>query len=86
MGTELDELEPRNGTIPPLTDDASLEDIVAACNALSRAARTHSVELEGIRLAIQEHGTRIETFCQRIEVALGAARNRTTDPAPKGEP
>lgn len=78
----LDELEPRNGTIPPLPPTATHDDLVEAFNnlaaavrALVRTDRTHSLELEGIRLAIQEHGTRIESFCQRMEAAT--ARNGT---------
>ncbi len=89
MGTEnLDELEARR-PFEPLPIEATNEEVVEAVNAmgaaidrLAKSSRTHSVELEGIRLAIQEHGTRIETFCQRIEIALGIARSRTTDPAP----
>lgn len=88
MGAEFDELElPRNGgTIRPvpLPDDATPAQVIDAINRLAADARTHSIELEGIRLAIQEHGTRIETFCQRIERALGVSRNRSTDPAPSG--
>lgn len=91
----LDELEPRNGPTmrpPPLPADAPLEDVVAALNgladavwALAKTDRTHSVELDGIRLALHEQGTRIETFCLRIERAMGVTRNRDTDPAPGSE-
>lgn len=99
MDTDIDELEPRhNGrppTIPPLPLDASQEDIVQhlnlltdAVNAQATAARTHSVELEGVRLALQAHGTNIETTLrnavQSIERTLGIARTRPTDPAPPG--
>ena len=89
-----DELSPAvtNGSQPPLPPDASMDDVIEAINGLAKAmvsfarsSRTHSVELEGIRGALQEHGTRIETFCQRIERALGLARTRDTDPAPKPE-
>lgn len=90
MGTRhLDELEPRNGTMPPLPEDATLEDVVSAVNALrdavselAKASKSHSVELGGIRSAFHEQGTRIETFCRRIERAL---RTRDTDPPPPGE-
>jgi hypothetical protein len=90
MGTEFfDELEPRNGAMPPLPDDASLEDVIRAINGLrdavaelAKASKSHGVELGGIRAAFHEQGTRIETFCRRIERAL---RTRDTDPPPPGE-
>lgn len=80
MGTELDELEQRNGgPLPPaLKPDATPEEMVKAINGLA-------VEQQLSRLSIQELGTRIETFCNRIEKMLGVARERPTDPAPKGD-
>jgi hypothetical protein len=78
MGTDnLDELEMRNGgPLPPtLQPDATHEEMVKAINGLA-------LELQFIREAFQEQGTRIEMFCTRIERALGVARSRTTDPAP----
>lgn len=84
----LDELEPRNGGTmrpPALPEDATTAEVIAAINVLARAADAHGVELELIRKAIQEQGTRIETFCQRIERAMGVTRNRDTDPAPGSE-
>lgn len=101
MDTDIDEREPRhNGrpaTIPPLPLDASQEDMIQhlnlltdAVNAHATAARTHSVELEGVRLALQAHGTNIETTLrnavQSIERTLGVAKTRPTDPAPPPEP
>lgn len=87
MDSHVDELAPRtgNGRPPTLPPDATLEDAIEAVNSLTRAARTHSIELEGLRLALQEHGTRIETFCLRIERALGVVRNRSTIPPPPGD-
>lgn len=86
MDSHVDELATHgNGRPPTLPPDATLEDAIESVNALTRAARTHSIELEGLRLALQEHGTRIETFCQRIERALGVVRNRSTIPPPPGD-
>ena len=101
MDTDFDELAPRNNggrpaTIPPLPSDASLEDVVqhlnvltGAVNAQEAATKTHSIELGGIRSALQAHGSRIETTLQEairsIELAVGAARARPTDPAPPME-
>lgn len=97
MDTDIDELEPRaNGrppTIPPLPPDASQEDMIQQLNLLTDAVNaqvattiTHAVELGGIRSALQAHGTRIETTLQEaiksIELAIGTARSRPTDPAP----
>lgn len=92
MGTEYDELEPRrNGSqLPrPLPSDAPAEDVIDAINGLrdavaelAKASKSHGVELGGIRSAFHEQGTRIETFCRRIERAL---RARETDPPPPGE-
>lgn len=97
MDTDIDELEPRhNGrlpTIPPLPPDASHDEMIQHLNLLTEAvnaqlatAVTHGIELGGIRSALQAHGTRIETTLQEaiksIELAIGAARSRPTDPAP----
>lgn len=97
MDTDFDELAPaRNGrppTIPPLPPDASQEDMVNQLNLLTDAVNaqvattlTHSIELGGIRSALQAHGSRIETTLQEaiksIELAIGTARARPTDPAP----
>lgn len=88
MGIEdIDELElPRNGSKlpPPLPEDATRAEMIAALNVVVRAIGEQGAELQMIREAVQEQGTRIETFCQRIERALGVARERTTDPAPAG--
>jgi len=93
MGIEdIDELEVRrNGSqLPPaLPDNASLEEVIDAINGLrasmaelAKASKSHGVELGGIRSAFQAQGTRIETFCRRIERAMHA---RQTDPPPAGE-
>lgn len=68
MGTDdFDELEPRNGgTLPQaLHNNATHTEMVKAINTLA-------VEAEGIRAAVRELGTRLETFCVRIEKALEA--------------
>lgn len=87
MAIEFDELAlPLRGTLrpPALPANATTEEVVTAVNALALAARTHSLELEGIRQAMQAQGTRIETFCLRVERALGAPRRPGgTDPAPR---
>lgn len=87
---EFDELDNGNRDTskrpPALPPEAQLEDVIEAVNRLAASSRTHSVELEGIRLAVQAQGTNIETTLrgalQRIETALGIARTRQTDPAP----
>lgn len=89
---EFDELDTGNHDTskrpPALPPDATIDDVIEAVNALAVAARTHSVELEGIRLALQAHGSNIETTLRtallRIELALGIARERTTIPPPAG--
>ena len=66
-GTD-DQKPPRASSLPPaLSSDATRKEMVDVLNALLVSSRTHSVELEGIRLAMQAHGTNIETFCQRLE-------------------
>lgn len=78
---DIDELEPaKNGsTLPPaVRQDATRQEIVDAVNGLA-------IELQLVREAFQEQGTRIEKGFQRIEKLLGYARTRTTDPAPPPE-
>jgi hypothetical protein len=69
MDTEdIDEHEPRRNWVPPaLPPDATHEEMIAAINVLARAADSHALELQGVRVSIQELGTRIGTFIERIE-------------------
>lgn len=80
MDTDIDELEPRNGSIlpPVLHEDATPEEMVKAVNGLA-------VELQLIRMAFQAQGTAFALHCKRVELALGIAKTRDTDPAPPGD-
>lgn len=89
MDTDIDELEPpHNGnyrhpsSLPP---DASRGELIAAVNILVRAVDSMAVEQQMTRDVVRGQGTRFETSLQRIERALGIAKERATIPPPKPE-